>query len=262
MKSFFCGLALLVASAPSYAADFKPKTVVIPPVGTIVEATPGQEFYVETAVRSVPAYRLAYPFKSSMAGAMGLPFSFSIDDPLLILKGRSEDGVWAYFVPQNDAFHASHGLLGSVIRPGDMVGLRVDKHGVKEWFVDNSHYNRGLNTIWTRRVKEGDPPMELVESSTKTIGREPIERLVYLGVEQGRMKIRYEQFTAGRSSQKDEFTFPVDKEGRGLGAVNGAEFSVVAGPVKATIVVTKPMSGVDIIIPEKPEDAPPAKPTT
>jgi len=262
MKVAVLGLAaLLWAGQPSHAADFGPKTVVIPPVGTVVETTPGQEFYVETAVRSVPAYRLARPFKSSMAGVMGLPFGFAIDDPLLVYAGKSEDGTWSYFIPRNDAFRAYHGLLGSVIRSGDSVGLRVDQHGLKEWFVDNSNYNSGHVTIWTRRVKDSDPPMELVEAPTKTIGSDPIERLVYLGVEQGRMKIRYERFAAGGRTEKDEFTFPVDKDGRGNGAVNGAEFSVIAGPVKATIVVTKPMSGVDIVMPT-PEDEDAPKPTT
>ena len=253
--------AFVMCWVPGQAAAFGPSKLVVPPVGTIVEVTAGQEFYVETSVRSIPAYRIARPFKSSMAGAGMLPFGFAIDETILVFRGRSRDGRWSYFVPAHNAFRAYHGLLGSVIRQGDTVGLRVDDQGRREWYVDNSGYN-GFTTIWSRHVKDSDPAQELIETPAKEMTGGPVERLVYLGVEQGRMRIRYEKAVPGSTPVRDEFTFPVDKEGRGAGAVRGAEFTVHAEAVRAQIVVTKAMSGIDILIPTAPEDSGPPRPTT
>lgn len=41
---------------------------------------------------------------------------------------------------------------------------------------------------------------------------------------------------------RDEYTFPLDADGQGVGAVRGAEFSIEAGPLRARFVVTKPMT--------------------
>lgn len=209
------------------------------PIGTPVEVTAGQEFYAETLLEEVPAYRLEKPFKSSMGGAMGLPFGFAIDSTLLVSFRKTEN--WEYFIPADGKFRAYHGLLGSVIAEGDTVGLRVNKSGKMEWFVDNSNKN-GYTTIWSRKVKEKDP---LVEPTTTHIQRptgESIERLVYLGFAGERLvRIRHERITA-HEVLRDEFNFPVSENGIGMGAVRGAEFSIIATPVRATITVTKGMS--------------------
>jgi len=255
-------VALVCFGAAARAAEPGSSLLVVPPVGTMVEVTAGQEFYVETIVRSVPAYRLARPFRSSMAGSMRLPFSFSIDETLLLFAGRSQDGRWSYFVPEHRAFTASHGLLGNVLRAGDTVGLRIDGQGHRQWFVDNSNYN-GRISIWSRDVKDSDPALVRVEAAQHAIGGAPIERLIYLGVEQNRVRVRYEHLAPGGAPTRDEFTFPLDRSGRGTGAVKGAEFAIRAGPVRAQIVVTKGMStGIDVILPEEPEPEPTPSTTT
>ncbi|MES2058859.1 MAG: hypothetical protein V4564_23170 [Pseudomonadota bacterium] len=242
MRSAVAGLALfLISAAPAPSSPFKQFVIAAPSVGSVVEVTPGEEFYVETIVEAQPAYRLARPFKSSMAGGMGLPFGFAIDETLLVYKGKSQDQEWSYYIPQNGGFRAYHGLLGNLIHPGDTVGLRIDRGANKEWFVDLSvHY--GMPTIWSRPVKEKDPGLTLVEGPAPDLKNAEVKRLVYLGVEQGRMRIRYEWIQHGYVPQRDEFSFPVDPQGRGQGGVKGAEFSVVAGPVKAKFVVTKGIS--------------------
>ena len=250
-------LSLLGAAAP-HPAQSREFVVSVPTVGSPVEVTPGEEFYVETIVATQPAYRLARPFESSMAGAMGLPFSFAIDDPLLVYQGKSRDQEWTYYAPKEGGFRASHGLLGNLITPGDSVGLRVDRHGNKQWFVDlSAHY--GMPTIWTRRLKPKDPEATLIDGPAADLKNAEYKRLVYLGVEQGRMRIRYEWYQRGFAAERDEFTFPVDSQGRGAGGVKGAEFSVVAGPVKALIVVTKGMTATDPIVP--PPEPEPHRPT-
>lgn len=245
---------LLVGATAPQSQPFKQFVVTTPTVGSPVEVTPGQEFYIETIVEAQPAYRLSRPFKSSMAGGMGLPFGFAIDDTLLVYNGKSRDQQWSYYAPRNGGFRAYHGLLGNLISPGDTVGLRVDRQGRREWFVDLSvHY--GMPTIWTRGVKPKDPEATLVEGPAPDLTNAEIKRLVYLGIEQGRMRIRYEWSQRGYVPERDEFTFPVDQQGRGQGGVKGAEFSVVAGSVKATIVVTKGITPTE-------RDAPRPEPET
>lgn len=209
------------------------------PVGTPVEVSPGQEFYAETKLEQVPAYRLSEPFKSSMGGAMGLPFGFAIDETVLVRTRVSSSG-WEYFVPQNGKFRAYHGLLGSVIADGDTVGLRVHETGKMEWFVDNPNKN-GMPTIWSRKLKKKDPELTRFLTASTEPKDARIERLIYLGFAgEGMVRIRHEVVTPS-DIVRDEFTFPVDANGNGVGAVKGAEFTIDAGPVKAVITITQAM---------------------
>jgi|GEM_PF-5666477 len=208
------------------------------PIGTPILVTPGQEFYAQVDADPVPAYRLARTFKSSMPGAMGLPFGFAIDTDVLILVFKSASG-WDYFVPPDHKFRAFHALLGSVIRGRDMVGLRVGPAGQMEWFVDNSVYARAP-TLWTRPIRPADPAINRIDVGVITRGS--MDRLVYLGLSGPRhAKIRLEK-TAGRQVQRTEFTFPLNKDGKGLGAVNGAEFTIEVTPTQALITVVRAMT--------------------
>lgn len=113
------------------------------------------------------AYRLSAPFKSSMGRAMGLPFGFAIDETILVLDRVDNRGT-GYFVPATGKFRAYHGLLGSVLADGDIVGLRVHPDGSMDWFVDHS-INNGMPTVWGRKYKKKDPKLERV--STEAIRR-------------------------------------------------------------------------------------------
>lgn len=210
------------------------------PVGTAVEVSAGQEFYAETRAERVPAYELANRFKSSMAGAMGLPFGFSIDETLLV-RYRTDSGGTEYFVPATGKFRAYHGLLGSVLAEGDTVGLRVHPDGSMEWFVNNSIKN-GMSTIWSRKYKKKDPALTRIMTKTTRPNGGIFERLVYLGFSGSQtVRIRHEIVGVGEPL-RDEFTFPVDANGFGVGAIKGAEFTIHATPLKALITVTKPMT--------------------
>lgn len=238
LRPLHLALTLVFAFASPAAAQEAGLKALRTPVGTTVQVTAGQEFYAETKVEQVPAYKLERPFKSSMAGAGGFPFGFEIGSDLLMYYGQSENG-WQYFVPEK--FRAYHGLLGSVIRQGDTVGLRVGTSGNMEWFVDNSVYN-GFTTIWSRRVKPKDPKLtRIMTEATRPTGG-AVERLIYLGLDANKnARIRYERVYKS-DVVRDEFTFPLDDKGQGLGAVRGAEFQISATPLSAQITVTKAMS--------------------
>lgn len=240
LRIYLSWLAMLVSVSLSWSSTAQDLKVTRAPVGTPITVSAGQEFYAETALEEVPAYKLEKPFKSSMAGSMGLPFAFSIDTDLLVRVKKSDLG-WEYFIPANGRFRAYHGLLGSVIRQGDTVGLRVGPQGEMEWFVDNSIYN-GMTTVWSRRVKDKDPKLTRIMTKATEPTGESVERLIYMGFSDDRhVRVRLERLLP-TGPVRDEFTFPVDNQGQGVGAVRGAEFTIAANPTKATIVVTKSMT--------------------
>jgi len=239
IRSLLVFLLLAVCSVPALANADELKATRTP-VGTPVEVTAGQEFYAETQLEEVPAYKLERPFKSSMAGAMGFPFGFAIESELLIRTKTTNSG-WEYFVPADGKFRAYHGILGSVIREGDTVGLRVHSSGRMEWFVDNSNYN-GYTTIWSRKLKKKDPQVTRITTTLTEPTGDAVERLIYLGLDaNGNARIRHERILK-TDIVRDEFTFPLDENGQGAGAVRGAQFLISANPITATITVTKPMS--------------------
>ena len=244
-----CLLLTVAAFGLSSALSAQESKITRSPVGVPVEVTAGQEFYAEAVGSQVPAYRLERPFKSSMGGAMGLPFSFSIDSTILI-KARSTNSGWDYFVPVDRKFTASHGLLGSVLSDGDTVGLRIHSSGKQQWFVDNSGRN-GYETIWTRNIKKKDPAFSKVMTDAVDTAGADIDRLIYLGVSNGLVKIRHEQIRSNGTTTRDEFAFPINEQGEGVGAVRGAEFHLKAGVLRANITVTKEMTS-DIGLPLKP----------
>ena len=238
------GLTVLLAIASASPAQEVPQSrrLVSSTIGTVTAVTPGEAFYIEIGVTPVPALRLSWPFKSSMKGSMGLPFAFAINSTLLVRSGTSRDGHWTYFSPKDKAFTASHGLLGSVIRPGDSVGLRLGASGEREWFVDNSVYT-GMNTIWTRRVKDKDPSVTPVIDGVEPDG-EPAERLLFLGTDGDKVRVR-EETISSMGIERDDFLFPMDAQGRGTGAVKGAEFTFVATPQRALFTINQTMGGAD-----------------
>lgn len=236
MRSGMVLLSLLVAT-PLLAQTGRPSArVIVPKVGTVIEVTPGEPFYTELGMVPVPAFRLSMPFKSSMAGFMGFPFGFAIDSTLLVRTRFRPGDYWTYFVPKDHAFRAYHGLLGSVLSEGDSVGLRIGKNGEREWYVDNSRRN-GQPTLWTRKVKKGDPAISLEVDGYEGDGQ-PAERLIFLGTDGDKIRVREETLTP-RNLATDDFVFPMDAKGRGTGAVKGVEFAFVATPQRAAFTTVK-----------------------
>lgn len=204
-----------------------------------VVVTAGQTFYTEFTSVPTVGIKLERPFRSSMAGAMGFPFSFELMDPLLVPVAPHEDG-WRYFAPKDGAFKASHGLLGSVIRPGDSVGIRISPNGEAEWFVDNSVYN-GFRTIWSRKMKKKDPSYELVNLGEEVSGDLPIHRLVYLGVRDAQVRVRWDEVDPNFGQRSEEYSFPAVNKVSSV-AVRGARFRLIVTDTGAEVTMLAPMT--------------------
>jgi hypothetical protein len=205
--------------------------------------TPGQRFYSDLWVSRVRAYRISQPFESSMPGSMHLPFHFALDDTLLVYVGTSRDKHWSYFAPHAGKFRAWHALLGSVIVPGDEVGLMVSSNNEMQWFVDNSNYNH-MSTTWSRSVKRGDPSISEAISDSEAPSGIPLKHLDYLGVRNGEVLVRYTEVSPTVPQRVDEYAFKLDDGGAATGNVMGAAFSIRPKPDQtAEVLVSKPMEG-------------------
>ena len=237
----FLGILILSPEIDSVRAqDATSASIQQTRVGDTVEVTAGQEFYYEIPAEFVPAYRLDRTFKSTMPGAMGFRFGFEINSPILVRVAKTSDG-WEYYIPEERKFKAYHSLLGSVIRGRDTVGLRISPDGRKEWFVDNSSYY-GKTAIWYRPVGSDDPSITKTNKKIEILTGDYVEKLIYLGLTEGHSaRIRFEKITRN-GVLRDEFTFPLDKNGAGQGAVRGAEFTIDASNLRAKIKIVKSMA--------------------
>lgn len=241
-KKYFIILALFLNGSAAFSAnDATLKRLAFPELNQTVSVTPGQQFYSDTYLKPVTGYRLDRTFKSSMGGAYGFPFSFSIDELILIPSGTSKDGSWQYFVPKGKKFTASHGLLGSVISGGDTVGLRIHQSGKREWFVDNSVHN-GYPTIWSRKVKDKDPVLTRIENIDDEPSGLPLYQLIYLGLDGRQARVRLETLTP-TDTVRDEFKFELNDKNQTSIYINGGQFDLVIEGPSAKITIIKHMAG-------------------
>lgn len=117
-------------------------------------ANVGDALFVKGSASKQKILLLKNDISSTMPGAYGLPFDFSIKKGALSPLYQTDKHI--HYAASWGKSNASHSMLGVVIRPGDSVGIRINKHnGDKEWYVDNSVYNR-MNTVWSRDVRADD----------------------------------------------------------------------------------------------------------
>ncbi len=109
-----------------------------------------------------PLLQLRSEVRSSMPGSMGIRFRFWLPAGRYAISHRF--GGWDYYCASLEEAGASFPGLGSVVRPGDCVGLRRrQSDGELQWVVDNSVYNR-MTTVWSRRVTNAEvASLEFVE---------------------------------------------------------------------------------------------------
>lgn len=204
-------------------------------VGQYMQVFPGDRFYQEGDLTTVPILELAAPFQSKMPGESGFSFKFAIDSTKLQYDGFSPDGRWAYLAAPKDSVRAWHGLIGNVMALGDHAGVRVNvKSGAREWYVNNSIHNGSLasshSTVWSRPINaKKDVAVRQIGAEDVLIPGARMRRLQYLGLHDGQMRIRYEEI--GPEPRTEEFRFPVEEQTPFLVGILGlrAEVSAVSG---------------------------------
>jgi hypothetical protein len=127
------------------------------PLNEVLSAEVGTALFVDgqISVRTIPALRMSGSISSTMPGAYKVPFAFEIEKTELIAQYQRGDDE--FFCANPSKSSASFPGLGIVVAEGDCIGvMRSIETGALRWAVDNSNYNNGMTTVWSRSVKEGD----------------------------------------------------------------------------------------------------------
>jgi hypothetical protein len=113
-------------------------------------ARPGDTIFSEDRTKTEPAFCLDEPINSTMPGAYGIHFNFSIDPG--VLRYVHENDTFVVFA--SSSAKATF-MGGSVISENDTVGIFFRKSDIEKlsWFVDNTEWNGGIQTVWTRDLK-------------------------------------------------------------------------------------------------------------
>lgn len=185
----------------------------------------GDHIFVEGDIARVPALDISAEIASSMPGAYGVPFSFSIDKTQLTLEFQRGDHEY-FCAPESDRA-ASFPGLGSVVSLGDCVGVR--KHqvtGELEWVVDNSEYN-GTTTVWTRSVKETDDVTFEETTVDEASQHANLEAISFDGFHSGLLHFTFRKYAKGKSSEETfKFDYP-PRRAEPIYGVRGRTFEVV-----------------------------------
>lgn len=120
------------------------------PIGQPLTVQTGDPIYVEGRYISGEAFNLSKNVHVYLPGSLHVPFPVSIDAGML--RMRAIRGNWKYFCARPSTATASFPGMGSVVAPGDCIGLRQSlRDGQLEWVVDNSHYTH-TTTVWSRFI--------------------------------------------------------------------------------------------------------------
>jgi hypothetical protein len=195
------------------------------PIGEDLVVNIGDHIFVEGEVVHVPVLSLSQGVNSTMPGAYGVPFSFSIDQTDLELS--YERGTNQFYCAPANARSASFPSLGSVVEESDCVGIVIDaRSGEKRWVVDNSAHN-GMTTVWSRPVKESDSVSFTQSTKTRTDSRANMEVVYFEGFYSGLLHFKYHQFEGGAERIQDfKYDYP-PREGTAEYGVRGKTFEVV-----------------------------------
>ena len=169
-------------------------------------ASAGDSIFVHGQVGQRPAFKMSSGIVSTMPGAYGVPFDFSIE--ACTLTGVFQTAKHEYYGAPFERSDAHHSLAGKVIKPGDTVGLRISRTtGEKEWYVDNSQFNR-MTTIWHRRVLTEDGVTFSPTESGVVDGASNLTSIIYGGFYSGLLHFTLREVEQGEAVE-NEFKFDV-----------------------------------------------------
>lgn len=194
-------------------------------------ATLGDEMLSEGEYIRIPAIELVTPIKASIPGAMGLPFTFQIDNCLLMPSWKSKS--YTYYEAPPEKSSATHAMLGSVVRGDDRIGIRVHRNNNgMEWYVDNSDYNkmRAKSMIWNRRITYRDNVKFKIREDKSMVMDSPftsVKLISYGGYVNGNYQLTYREINQGREYEKD-FQVPKAKSGNTAVSIKGSLIEIVS----------------------------------
>lgn len=196
-------LAGCVATTSSFRAPVVTRTF-SEPLGQQLLVSTGDSMLVEGRYIPGEVISLDKTYDLFLPGALGIPFPVRIEADSLKLSRITAD--WRWYCARENMAAASFPGLGSVVRSGDCIGIRIGTDGLtKEWFVDNSNYNR-RETVWILRVDaETSSQLRPVEIGVP-FDVETLKTLTFDGYHSGQVHFTWTEATSSNKSQQ-KFTF-------------------------------------------------------
>lgn len=176
------------------------------PLGSKLSVETGNSIFVEGEYIKGEHIEISEPIDKMIPGSMMIPFPVHIDPGSLKMTRITPS--WKYYCADIDKAAASFPGLGSVIRDGDCVGIRISIDGSdREWVVDNSNYNRGWGTtIYSKNMSQEEIAKYKPNPSKKPFKIKNIKRIVFDGYYGGQVHFSWENISYNKDEEK-EFTF-------------------------------------------------------
>lgn len=179
------------------------KIIFSPPAETILNVNTGNDLFVEGAFIPGEVINLDKPIDLMIPGAMFIPFPVHIKGPLKLARISAE---WKYFCGDIGNVAASFPGLGSVIRDGDCVGIRVSNSNQKQWVVDNSIYNRGRTTVWTLDISDSEARNITTTKIAEPFMVETLRKITFDGFHSKQIHFTWTEIQ-GNNKNTQKFTF-------------------------------------------------------
>ena len=172
----------------------------------ILAVQTGDALFVEGSYIEGESIRIDDPIEMMIPGAMMIPFSIRIEKGILDLASVTPS--WKYYCASTGGAKAWFPGLGSVIREGDCVGIRISHDKQKyQWVVDNSNYNNGWGeTIWSRSMDEDQARKHAPVPSNKPFKVQYLKRIVFDGYYGGQLHFTWDDIS-GTDRETRPFTF-------------------------------------------------------
>lgn len=198
------------ASDAAYKDVFTIKTFSAP-LRQKLQVPTGDVLFVDGAIIEGEVINIASPVEKMIPGSMFIPFPIRIESGGLEMT--TVTSRWKYYCADNGKATASFPGLGSVIREGDCVGIRISHDGQEhEWAVNNSNYNRGWGeTIWTLSMNDEETKTYLPKTSSRPFKVKELKRITFDGYYGGQLHFTWEDIA---STGKNEKSFIFDFSGK------------------------------------------------
>ena len=196
-----------------------------PDVGKELVVETGDEMFVEGDYIPGQSLNIASRVDKIIPGSMMIPFPMSIDAGLIHMNRITRN--WKYFCADPSLSAASFPGLGSVVRQGDCVGVRQSIDGSKmQWVVDNSVYNRGLNTVYTLNLSPDEREEFVPSASNIPFSVKTLTTVRFDGYYGGQLHFSYESIN-GTQIKEQQFIFDYDATSEVLVGIKGKRFTVI-----------------------------------
>lgn len=184
----------------------------------------GDSLFVSGEYIEGEAIIIGETFNSTLPGSMMIPFPVTINEGIIPLTEIRDDGK--YFCADLNQATASFPGLGSVVRKGDCIGIRINE-GKLEWVVDNSNYNRGMETIWTRDISEKELETIKFQENTKTPFKiKSLRKIIFDGHYKDVLNFTLEEYFYNNVDKK-RFHFDLEKNKPTIVGIKGNIFEII-----------------------------------